>query len=61
MTSANIPAPVHGQDADVPDLAPDTGKDVSMAGCFVFAPVVVTGKDPRGVSFKRVRDCFVFV
>lgn len=52
MTSANIPAPVHGQDADAPDLALGTGKDVS---------VVVTGKDPRGVSYKRVWDCFVFV
>lgn len=51
MTSANIPAPVHGQDADAPDRAHDTGKDASMAEC-LSGHARLSVKALRGVSVQ---------
>lgn len=51
MTSANIPAPVHGQDADAPDLAHGTGKDTSVAAC-LSGWALISVKDPRGGSIQ---------
>lgn len=52
MTSANIPAPVPGQDADAPDLAHGTGKD---------APGADWTWTWEGSLSEHVRDYFVFV
>lgn len=52
MTSANIPAPVRGQDADAPDLALDTGKEGGS-----FGPLVDPAKDRRRASLKPVCVC----
>lgn len=52
MTSANIPAPVRGQDADAPDLALDTGKEGGS-----FGPMVDPGRDRRRASLKPVCVC----